>query len=238
MDREEAEHKMELIGMAKHIFSIRPSDIWSLNDLLRYALELIISGDDECVPAGVSDHSDIKQSMLDEINNAIAAEQSKKKRLPPMPVIAQNLTCLGLFLQDEELEKLEKVLNGEYRGKPGIKNDALQTKKDDIERTCIYFRDKSPRNYDNNISKLARKEKIDIRSVQRAIKRGVKYIREDIENEVKEAVSNKIDTFKPLRIEIIKIEMATLLDPKDKTSREQAESFRSAKKEFPFSTDT
>lgn len=164
-------------------FKIENCDSWSLNDLLQYTLELILSGDEDCIPAEVLKDFDLnRKHMLDEIDNSIISEQKKRTKIPPMPIVAENISHLGAYLKEDELSKLGDLLNGEYRGNKGIKNNTQMERQVAIDRTQIFENFITKMKYEDAISKLAERERIDNRTAQRSIKKGREFFKEDISN--------------------------------------------------------
>jgi len=163
--------------------------------------------------------------MLDEIDNAII-EQKKNKKIPPMPVVASQISCLGAFLKEDELGKLEKLLNGDYGSKRGIKKDSAVTRQDDIERLLIYKDLRAILTHEDAISRLAQQEKIHERSAERAVseKRGQKYFHDDLLSISNEGKLECFSIFYSLRRKMIKDELQRLLHSSDKSTRKDYKS--------------
>ena len=214
----------EEVHLYEHYFNIEHSDTWSLNDLLQYALELIISDEEDCVPSDISEDLRIaRKYMLNEIDNAIQA-QRKNKAIPPMPIVASNISRLGAFLRKDELSKVEELLNCEYRRKRGIKKDAAVTKQDDIERLFNYRKYNSNLSRPEAIEKLAQREKIDDRSAERAIKRGKEYLQNILRSAPTEMMLDRLELLNLLRCKMIKNEIQRLLSYSDESTREDHKS--------------
>jgi len=186
------------------------SDAWSLTDLLQYALELILS-EENCIPTDVANNISLaRENMLTEIENAVS-EQKKNNDLPPMPIVASSISCLGVFLKNDELDKLEKLLNRDYRRKRGEKRDADETREFDIDRLFIYkelVANSSPK---KAIDKLADREGIDDSSARKAIKRGSEYMKDFLHSLSKEQGFYRADLVNSLRRQIIRNEIKKLL---------------------------
>ena len=211
----------DFVHVYEQFFKIENSDSWSLNDLLQYTLELSLSGDEDCIPIEVSKDFDLtRKYMLDEINNAISSEQKKRIKIPPMPVVASNISCLGAYLKEDELAKLEKLLNGGYRGKRGEKHNAEKTRHSAIERMLIYRDFRTTMTYENAVYELAEQLGIHERTVQRSIEAGQKYFSED-----KSDLFNELDpdmtefVLRRARLRTIKDEIQTLMSCPDESSK-------------------
>lgn len=214
----------ESVQLYEHFFNIEHSDTWSLNDLLQYALELIVSDDEDCFPTDVSkDLCFTREHMLDEINNAII-EQEKNNKMPPMPVVASQISCLGAFLKEDELSKLEKLLNGDYGGKRGKKHDVEVTRRDDIDRMLKHRDLRTTLTHEEANFRLAQQEKIHERSAGRAIKRGQGYFREDLSSISNEGALESLDILYSLRRKMIKNEIQRLLSSSDESTRKDYKS--------------
>ena len=202
----------DTLHLYEQYFKIKDSDDWSLRDLLQYALELILSGEEEYVPTNISkDFSLTREYLLAEIDNAVR-EQKKNKRLPDMPIVASELSCLGAFLKQDELDQLEKLLNGDFRGRRGIKKDRDETKHVDMRRWLAYKDHAVTLTRQEALDELVMKENIDERNVERSIKRGSKYFLEDLRSISHQGIFNGLDIIKSLRHRMIKSEIQRLLD--------------------------
>jgi len=199
------------LHLYEEFLKIEDSDTWLLNDLLQYALEIIINDDEDCTPTDVSkDLSLAREYMLGEIDNAIS-EQKKNKKLPPMPIVASKISCLGTFLKEDELSKLERLLNGDYRGKKGKKKDTETTRGIDIERLFIYKGHMATSSHKEAIGKIADQERIDDSSARKAIRRGSKYIKEGLHSLAEGQGFHRLDLVNSLRRKIIINEIKKLL---------------------------
>jgi len=195
----------------EHCLKIKSSETWSLSDLLQYVLELILSDEDDCIPADISDIITLaREKMSAEIENAVS-EQKKNNDLPPMPIVASSLSCLGVFLKYDELDKLEKLLNSDYRRKPGQKRDVDETREIDISRLFIYRGYLATSSPGEAVGKLADREGIDDSSARKALKRGDKYLKEFLHYLSEEYGFNRADLVSSLRRQIIKNEIKKLL---------------------------
>jgi len=195
----------------EHCLKIKSSETWSLSDLLQYVLELILSDEDDCIPADISDIITLaREKMSVEIENAVS-EQKKNNDLPPMPIVASSLSCLGVFLKYDELDKLEKLLNGDYRRRRGQKSDENETKNIDISRLLIYRGYMANSSFKGAVEKLADREGIDDSSARKAIKRGDKYFKEFMHCISEQQGYDRADSVNYFRRQIIKNEIKKLL---------------------------
>ena len=195
----------------ENCLKIKSSDTWSLNDLLQYSLELILSDEEDCIPTDLSNDIILaREKMLAEIENAVS-EQKKNNDLPPMPIVASSISCLGVFLKNDELGKLEKLLNRDYRRKRGEKSDADKTRGIDIERLFIHKGYLATCTSSEAVGELAYREGIDDSSARKAIKRGGEYLNETLHVLSGELGYKRADLVNFLRRQIIKNEIKKLL---------------------------
>jgi hypothetical protein len=136
-------------------------------------------------------NNELQSGFSKEIFLAMEVDKASKSRKFP------RLKCFARLIRDnlhiealsrQEWLLLADFLDGTHRGHPGHKNDKEQKSQDDIKRAELFaaYSDKIGRT--GALEKLAKREKLqDIRSIEKAIKRGIKYLQEDIEKLQKEA---------------------------------------------------
>lgn len=116
---------------------------------------------------------------LKEIDEAIISDKRNRK-IPPMKYVP--ILLRSEHIPIEITYNLSKFLSASHRRKRGETLEREQQRLDDIERViiCANLMNEGY-SYPEAIEALERREKIDIRSVERAIERGSKYLEEEIE---------------------------------------------------------
>ena len=95
--------------------------------------------------------------------------------------------------------------------KRGEKMEKQINREDDIERYFIFSEQREKYGYTEAISRLANREKIDERSVQRALARGLEYIYDEIEKGEVKYFRSRLDQARHERLEKIRRKLYSML---------------------------
>lgn len=124
----------------------------------------------------------IESRMLAEIQTAIDADLQGRK-IPPLhftSIMLKGGHCESI--PKSAIEALADFLANVHRGQRGHKKDRACDRQVDIDRTLLYFKLVDDLG-DASLAKeqMEQSERIDVRSVERSLKRGMEYLREDKE---------------------------------------------------------
>lgn len=190
---------------------LRVKNIWNLDDLIKYCIELAEEEQENILEYSLlSSHAEVKECLLREIDESALLQQDKKKL--SMPNVAYYLEKLSLYLDHEEINELKKILRGDYRRKRGEKADKEQQRRDDKERFMLFWELKEEYGSTEAKSRLASKEKIDERSVERAVNRGYAYFLEEEKVREKNRFYEQLEEIKRMRLKEIRMKLDQMIN--------------------------